>query len=106
MYHHGGQTATLPHRGGYAGWLPVTGEAWEEARLARMACFCSLPEAVRARDAANETPAGHLKWARRSRVQAMSSASDTLASGRRTTTAHTDSPHSAEGTPTTATSAT
>src|SRR4029079_5116850 len=25
-----------------------------ELRLARMACFCSLPEAVRARDAANE----------------------------------------------------
>src|SRR6201989_368249 len=58
-----------------------------ELRLARMACFCSLPEAVRARDTANETPAGHLKWARRSRVQAMSSASDTCAPGRRTTTA-------------------
>jgi hypothetical protein len=27
-----------------------------------MAGFWSLPEAVRAREAANETPAGHLKW--------------------------------------------
>ena len=71
-----------------------------------MACFWSLPEAVRARDGTNETPTGHLKWARRSRVQAISSASDTSASGRRTTTAYGDSPHSAEGTPTTATSAT
>src|SRR5881397_2041277 len=34
-----------------------------------MARFCSLPEAVRARDAANEASAGRLKRARRSRVQ-------------------------------------
>src|SRR5262245_34869115 len=67
--------------------VTVTTSTWPgywtatELRLARMACFCSLPEAVRARDAANETPAGHLKWARRSRVQAMSSASDTCAPG-------------------------
>ena len=71
-----------------------------------MACFWSLPEAVRAREVANETPAGHLKWARRSRVQKMTSASDTSAPGRRTTTAYGDSPHSADATPITATSAT
>ena len=71
-----------------------------------MACFWSLPEAVRAREVANETPAGHLKWARRSRVQTMRSASDTSAPGRRTTTAYGDSPHSADATPITATSAT
>ena len=48
-----------------------------------MACFWSLPEAVRARKGANETPAGHLKWAKRSLVQLRSSASDNSAPGGR-----------------------
>ena len=56
-------------------------------RLSLMACFWSLPEAVRAREVVNETPTGHLKWARRSLVQLSSSASDRCAPGHRTTTA-------------------
>ena len=52
-----------------------------------MACFWSLPEAVRAREAAKVTPTGHLKWARRSLVQLITSFSDACAPGRRTMTA-------------------
>jgi hypothetical protein len=50
-----------------------------------MACFWSLPEAVRARAGAKLTPAGHLYYARRSLVQLIGSSGGTCVPGRRTT---------------------
>jgi len=71
-----------------------------------MACLRSFPDAVRSSAATKLTLTGHLKCARRSLVHAMSSSSVTDAPGSSTTAAYGDSPQRAEGTPTTATSAT
>src|SRR5690348_4183136 len=76
------------------------------ARCALSSRLSTLPVVVRGSGPVNSALLGHLKWARRSRHQAMISSADAVLPAAGVMTAWTASPQVASGTPITATSAT